>query len=64
MNGNTLNEVAKVIQMGTFVVLGFMAGYIKGVFDVMKEHRKRAVKRDKTGAIIMKMGADRIYRAK
>ena len=61
MDINTLN---KVIQWVTSGFLGFMVGYYKGVFDTMKVYKKKAVKRDKTGAIIMKENIDGVYRAK
>jgi len=61
MDINTLN---KVIQWMIAGFLGFMIGYIKGVLDLRKIYKKKAVKRDKTGAIIMKENTDGVYRAK
>jgi len=61
MDINTLN---KVIQWMIAGFLGFMVGYIKGVLDARKIYKSKVVKKDKTGAIIMKKGVDKIYRAK
>jgi len=61
MNIDNLNMI---VQMGIAGWSGFMLGYIKGVFDVGKVYKRKVVRKDKTGAIIMRAGDDGVYKAK
>jgi len=56
-----INTAIQTVMIG---LLGFMVGYTKAVFDVKKVYERKTVKRDKTGAIIMRPDNNGVYKAK